>query len=474
MIISSPFFLSIFVQSSNNQKPLKNLYLKYRQEVKTTFELALPIIVGQLGIMLMGLADTIQVGHMEDGNAAHALGASGMANSIYITIAIIGYITLQVVAPMVSKAEAQRDYAHCYKLLKASLRVAVLMALLCGTIIGLLAWQYEVFRQPSENERLAPGFLYIIMVSILPSFIFTATKSFTDGLSKTRVAMVITVTALLLNIILNYFLINGIWIFPKWGLNGAGVSTLFSRIYMACAILIYVYRGKEFKKFFEKKEKWLPDSWNLELEILRIGVPSGFQGFFEIATFSMAVVMMGWLGVYQQAAHMVAINMASLTYMASTGIAAAGGIRVGSGLGLRDRSAILRSGSSALMIVLFFMGSCAVIMFSANDWLVSLYTKDINVAQIAVSLVIWGCFFQLFDGVQCVSLGILRGIQDVNIPTGITVFAYWVIGIPMSYFFAFTLKMDAPGVWVGLTLSLVTSACLLSWRFYNKVKLMEL
>jgi len=162
--------------------------------------------------------------------------------------------------------------------------------------------------------------------------------------------------------------------------------------------------------------------WDLEKKILTIGVPSGMQGFFEIATFGMAVVMMGWISVSAQAAHIVAINMASLTYMMATGIAAAGGILVGTDIGERNRDGIITSGNAALLLSVLFMGLCALVFYFGRVVLVRAYTEEQAVIEIAVTLVVWGAIFQLFDGIQAVSLGLLRGLQDVNIPTAITIF----------------------------------------------------
>jgi multidrug resistance protein, MATE family len=450
---------------------LKKLLLNYKSDIIATYQLALPIIAGQLGIMLMGFADTVQVGRMDKG-AVQALAASADANGMTINIAIIGYICLQIVAPMVSKAQAGNDFGECKRLLKANILVSFLMSMICCLILLWVSFNLDITKQPAEIRTLTQEYLWIVTLSTIPSFLFTSIKSFTDGLGFANLSMKITLSALILNVILNHCFIHGIWFFPAWGLNGAGVATLISRIYMALMLAYFTFKTDIFKIYLQVKQP-IGNVNELVKNILKIGVPSGFQGFFEIAAFYGAVVMMGWISIEHKAAHLVAINYVALTYMAATGIASAGGIRVGAGLGERNRTTILRAGTTALGMGFVFMACCAVVLLIFNVEFAS-YVKDQQVIMLAAELIIWGGFFQLFDGIQAVSLGILRGIQDVNIPTLITVFAYWGVGLPMSYVLGFHYEMKHIGIWIGLTLALFASASLLSWRFYSKVKRMSL
>jgi MATE family multidrug resistance protein len=470
-------------------------------KIKQTIVLASPIVVGQLGVMLMGLADTIQVGQMKTG-AAESLGASGMAGSIFFTIAIVGLICLQIVAPMISTAEAEGDYAGVGRLLRANIRVAFFLSIITIGLIAVAGYFYDVFKQTEVNRALTLPYLALIAISVLPIFLFSAFKSFTDGLQKTSVAMYITLGALLFNIVFNHIFINGLGPIPAMGLFGAGIATLLARILMVASLAWYIFKQGRFEKYlsgaslddasaqkpiFDDGSTFIGEPslidkstsdldyvskspWELEKKILTIGVPSGMQGFFEIATFGMAVVMMGWISISAQAAHIVAINMASLTYMMATGIAAAGGILVGTDIGERNRGGIFTSGNAALLLSIVFMGFCALVFYFGRGILVRAYTEEQAVIDIAVTLVVWGAIFQLFDGIQAVSLGLLRGLQDVNIPTAITIFSYWGIGIPMSYYVGISLGIGAVGIWMGLTASLVCSSILLSWRFYARAK----
>lgn len=436
-------------------------------KVSSTIKLAIPIVIGQLGVMLMGLADTVQVGQM-DQLAAESLGAAGMAGSIFFSIAVVGLICMQIIAPMISKAVAEKDYPACGNLLRASLRVAVFLSLITIAVIGLVGMNYDLFGQSAINKQLTLPYLTVIALSIFPTYIFSAFKGFTDGLEEPKVGMSITIVALLFNILLNHLLIYGWAFIPAMGLFGSGIATLIARILMAIAISMYVVKNNKYKAYLQAKEK--SPAYYLEKKILQVGIPSGFQGFFEIATFGMAVVMMGWISTTAQAAHIVAINMASLTYMASTGIATAGGIHVGTALGEKSRKEIITSGNAALKIAIVFMSFCALIMYFGKYWLIRGYTQELAVIAIAMQLVTWGAIFQLVDGIQAVSLGLLRGLQDVKFPTAITIFSYWGVGIPLSYYAGIYLHIGATGIWMGLTASLFCSAALLSWRFYTRAK----
>lgn len=449
---------------------MKKILENYKKDINETYKLALPIIAGQLGIMLMGFADTVQVGRMDKGSV-QALAAAADANGILFIVAIIGYICLQIASPMVSQAKTENNFSECKRLLKANIVVALFMSIICSILIVGISFNFDILQQPAEIKVATQEYLWIITISLIPSFIFSAIKSFTDGLSHTKVAMNITWTALVLNVILNYCFINGFWIFPEWGLNGAGVATLISRTYMALAIWYYTFGTDTFSQYaiLHDAKKGLND---LIKKILKVGIPSGFQGFSEIAAFYGAVVMMGWISIQHKAAHQIAIGYVALTYMAATGIAAAGGIRVGAGMGERSKTAILKAGTTALVMGTVFMSICAGFLLVFNNELAS-YVKDEQVIMLAAQLIIWGGFFQLFDGIQCVSLGVLRGMQDVNIPTLITFFAYWGVGLPMSYILGFHYHLQHVGIWIGLTLALFASAVLLSWRFYNKANRFE-
>lgn len=435
-------------------------------ELKSLLKLAWPLILSQLGIMLMGVADTIQVGRMQPGGPL-ALAAAGVANGVWISIAIFGFNTLGIMAPLVSKAHEQGHFMHIRRLFRTSLRVALLAAAGCVALLLLPLLNFGWFGQTPEVNVLAVPYMGILMVSTLPVFLFTGMRQLADGLSKTRVAMVITLVALLLNIVLNHALINGVWGFPRWGLNGAGVATLVCRSFMAAGLLAYLLIDKSLRIHLRPVGGAL---WPLTAHVFRIGIPAGFQGFFEIAAFALAAIMIGWLGTIPLSAHTIAINPAGVSYMMITGVAAAGGIRVGAGLGQHNRAAMRRAGGVALWVGLGFMSATCLLFLFFPEIIIGLYTQDAGTAAVAVELVMIAGIFQLLDGTQAVSLGLLRGMADVNLPTLITLVSYWGVSLPLGYWLAFGLGLRAPGIWLGLTAGLGVAALLLTWRFFSKTR----
>lgn len=445
------------------------LSASFKEETSKTLSLALPIVIAQLGTILMGVTDNIMVGHYL---GKIGLGVSGIANSIAFVISSIGIGGLAVVAPLISKAKAERNVPEVNRLFRAGLWAALWFGLILSTIGFICIYYFDIFQQSAEINQKAPTFMGIIVVSSIFVFIFVASKQLSDGLSRTYVAMMITIIGLIANFIFNVLLINGYLGFPKMGLNGSATSTLITRILMVIAMLTYLFRAKTFKKYLKKKYNPRPVG-DLVKYIFKIGVPSGLQFFFEIAAFSLAVVMMGWLGENQLAAHQIAINVASTTYMMAAGLGVAGGIRVGEGRGLRSIHKIKTSGNVAILLVAAFMTLMMLLIIVLKRFLVELYISDIEVIEIAVTLMWIAAVFQLSDGIQVVALGILRGIADVNIPTWITMFAYWVVALPLGYFLGFTMKLDAIGVWIGLFAGLTMSAILLTARFYYLVGKMK-
>lgn len=442
----------------------------YQEEIKKTFLLALPIVIAQLGVVLMGVTDNIMVGRYI---GKIGLGSAGIANSMSFLIASIGMGGLSVVAPLISKAKAERNVPEINRLFRAGIKVSLWFSVILGIVGFVCIYYFKIFQQSPEINEQAPAFMAIIIVSNAFMFVFAAAKQLSDGLSRTYVAMMITVFGLILNLIFNIVLINGYFGFPKMGLLGSAASTLITRILMMLALLAYLFNTKTFKKYLHTKYKSLKTN-DLVIMIFKIGVPSGLQFFFEIAAFSLAVIMMGWLGENQLAAHQIAINVASTTYMMASGLGIAGGIRVGEGRGLKDIRKIRFSGNVALLLVVIFMMAMMLIILGFNRFLVELYISDNEVIKIAIRLMLVAAVFQLSDGVQVVSLGVLRGISDVNIPTWITMFAYWGLSLPLGYLLAFNFKMDAIGIWFGLLAGLTASAVLLTIRFYYLIKKLKL
>ncbi len=440
-----------------------------RTEAREMLQIGMPIVIGQLGIIAMNVADTIQVGMIE-GKGTAAVAAAGLGGSLFFTIAVIGIIALGVVAPMISKAKAEEKNEDIRRYFLAAQRVAWVMSGVIFIIVSLLNLKLSLFGQESEVTELAQPFTFLIAGSGIPLLLFTALRQLSDGLGKTHLARQATITALILNVFLNWVLILGNLGFPRLEVIGSGFATLISRTFMCLYLWYRIKDDPDFSQYFQKTRTSIADLTVLGKKILKIGLPAGLQGFFEIAVFTAAVVVIGWYGKAQQAAHMIAINMCAVTYMMVTGIATAGGIRVGHFWGLRDRSAMQIAGNVALGISGVFMLLAALFFVAFNQKLVALYTTDAAVVPVASSLLLIGAIFQISDGLQATALGILRGVADVKVPTAITLFAYWIVGLPVGYVLGSLFNLKAQGVWLGLTAGLTASALLLCWRFYRILK----
>jgi multidrug resistance protein, MATE family len=436
---------------------------KYGQEARKTLSLAIPIVIGQLGVVLLGVTDNILVGRFL---GTTALGASGIANSISFLLASIAVGGMSVVAPMISKARAMGNAAEINRSFRASIWVSVVLCVLLSVPGFVCATNFHWFGQSPEVTRLGSDFLHILTASNLFLFLFVALKQLPDGLSQTKVAMLVTLLGLVCNFVFNLALIQGLWGFPRMGINGSALATLLTRVLMASTLLLYILRDQRFEPYLKKAYNSLNIN-DLILKVFRLGIPTGLQFFFEIAAFTIAVIMMGWLGEDRLAAHQIVINIAAVTYMMASGLAYSGSIRVGEGLGLQDWAAIRRSGTVAIALSAAFMGFCMALMILFDRFWVGLYISDPKVLDIGLKLLLIAAFFQLSDGFQVVAAGALRGLADVNVPTLISLVAYWVVALPLGWYLAFPLGWDAPGIWVGLWAGLTMAAILLTTRFYK-------
>ncbi len=436
---------------------LSNNYLK---NYKATFILAFPVVLSQLGHILVGVVDTAMVGQI--GTVEQA--AVALSNSLYTLVLVFGLGVSYGITPLVAAADSSNNFEENAALLKHGIIINTILGILLFVILFSISPLLNFFNQKQEVVDLAIPFLNVMMLGMIPLCIFSGFKQFTEGLSFTGIAMLITIGANLLNILLNYLMIFGHWGFPEMGLMGSCWASFISRFAMAIAMFAYVYYNKSFKKYWQGFN-FRNISKELTKKILGIGVPSGLQWFFEVGAFAFAVIMIGWISPDAQAAHQIALSLASTTYMMASGLSAAASVRVGNQLGLKNREGIRSAGFSAFVMVLIFMSTMAITFILFQNFLPTLFSKETNVIAISSSLLVIAAFFQLSDGIQVVGLGALRGVKDVKIPTIVTLIAYWLIGLPMSYILGFKLHLGVEGVWYGLSMGLTISAILLFWRF---------
>ena len=417
-------------------------------------------MLSQLGHILVGVADSIMVGEL----GTQPLAAVSLANSLFGLVLMFGIGLSIAFTPLVAAADGEGNIQQVGRVFQHGAIINLIAGFVfCGLVIGsgqLLPYM----NQPTQVVGFTIPYLNLLAYSLIPFMVFQTFRQFAEGLSFTRTAMIITLSANGVNVGLNYLLIYGYWGFPELGLNGAGVATLIARILMAVIMAAYVLRARWFPvmvlSFAQLRQV-------LFIRMLKIGIPTGLQYIFEVGAFSFASIMMGWLGATALAAHQIALNLAAVSYMVATGLSAAATVRVGNQLGRKDFINLRQVGFSAIVMSLVLMSLSALAFITLNHWLPSLYIDEIPVIELAGSLLIIAAFFQLSDGVQAVALGALRGMADVKIPTIITLVAYLLIGLPVGYGFAFGLGWGPQGVWVGLLLSLTIAAVLLTIRFHR-------
>jgi MATE family multidrug resistance protein len=437
---------------------MKSIYRKYKGHYRDNLILAIPVVISQLGHTLVGTADTIIIGHFA---GTISLAAVSLANSIFIVMLIIGIGVSYGITPLIAQNNGQGNYVECGRLLSNSLFINIItgLILLAITLGGSLYLLDHLGQTPAVVEQARP-FLVLLGISIVPMLVFNTFKQFTEGLGFTKQAMMISVFGNIFNVCVGITLVKGF----SMGVRGVGYATLADRCIMAVVMAAYVFRSANFKKYLVDFAVRNIDSLRCS-KIFRIGGHVALQYTFEISAFSAAAIVIGTIGYHEQAAHQVAINLASMTYMMASGFSAAAAIKSGNFFGNKEHAKLRHSAVSSYHIVLVFMFITAMIFTLFNQVLPWIYTSDRIVIHIAAQLIIIAAIFQLFDGTQVVGLGILRGMGDVNIPTLITFLAYWVVGLPVGYILGLKLGFGVKGVWYGLTLGLAVSSLLLFLRF---------
>ena len=437
----------------------------YRSHVRPNFLLAYPVMLSMLGQVMTGVADSVMVGW----TGAVPLAASSLANIFFSIPLFFGVGVSYAITPLVAQAEGAFDQNRIIEILKNG----SLINLITGLVLVSLIFSIEPFiylmGQPEDVVTLAIPYLSIVALSIIPTMVFQTYRQFAEGLQRTRVAMIIVIGSNLLNIALNYVLIFGKYGFPEMGLNGAGWATLISRLIMALCMMIYVYFGRKFHSY---QDGFSIGNYSRSLisKMLHIGLPAGSQFIFEAGAFGFSALMMGWLGTTALAAHQIAINLATISYMTTSGLGAAATIRVGYFWGQRDTHNLRASAFAMIGMAILIMTAWAILFIFGRYFLPSLYLNDQPVIELTASLLIIAAFFQLSDGIQVVTAGALRGLQDVKIPSLLIFVAYWVIALPLGYWLAFPLQMGANGIWIGLLLGLTLTATAMVVRFHRLSK----
>jgi multidrug resistance protein, MATE family len=428
---------------------------KHLAEVPYNINLAAPVILGMLGHTLVAFADNIMVGRLGPAELA----AVSLGNSFLFIAMSVGLGLSTAITPLIAEADGFKKQFEIKKVFKHGVLICAVVGLVLTGVVFLSVPLLYQMQQPEEVLVFAVPFLTIVGVSLIPLMLFQAIKQLCDGLSRTRLPMYASIIGNLLNVLLNYLLIFGNFGFPEMGVAGAALGTLFSRLVMLLLLIVFL-KGSPFFAPLLSDLRWSVVSWRFSRRILALGLPSSFQVFFEVTLFTSAIWLSGILG--------------TLTYMVGIGLNVAAMIRVGNQRGKRDYKRLNEVAQSIFFLTLVIELVFALGFLTAREVLPALYLDandplnridNLFVMGLASDLLLWAAIFQVFDGLQVVIIGALRGLQDVNFTAYITFVAYWIIGFPVSYYLGLHTALATQGIWIGLTLGLTVSALLLYLRF---------
>lgn len=441
----------------------------YFTEARGTLALALPIIAGQLGQVLMGVTDSYMVSQV--GKIPFA--ASAFAGNIFNLFFIFGIGLLLAVPVLVARAHGEGRPRECGEFMRHGIVLATALSVLEIVLLLIVSFQLHRFAQPPEVVAETAVYFRIVTVSLLPVLLFQVMRQYSEAMGRPWAPMMLLLACVGLNVGLNWVLIFGHLGAPALGLVGAGWATLISRVVAIVVLFWWLKRDAPEMdgRAAQAGASW-PVRWIAPLErarvatMLRIGVPASGQLLFEGGAFCAAAVMMGWFGSPDPiAAHQVAINCASITFMFMLGLSSAAGIRVGQCAGAGNSDRLRPIGFGALGMCVLGMVFSGTVISLARYEIAEAFHLDASVTMLAAKLLMVAAIFQVFDGMQVVGAGMLRGLSDVRVPTAITFVAYWVIALPVGYFYGVRGSGGPVGVWIALAAGLAFAGVALTWRF---------
>jgi len=445
---------------------LRRLFSHYiAEEVRPMLGLAMPLVMAELGWMTMGVVDTMMVGRLPD--SARAIGAVSLAGILYIAVAIFGAGLMLGLDTLVSHSYGAGDVEDCHRSLVNGVYLSMGIApVLMGIVRAVEPVLRAVKIEPSVLDQAIP-YLRALNWSTFPLLLFFVLRRYLQGMSLAKPVMFALVSANFVNLLGNWILIWGHWGFPAMGTVGSGWSTCVARVYMMGVLLVFSLYYSHRHETGLRDARRLPDFFRI-WQLVELGFPAATQFGMEVAVFAVATTLIGKLGAVPLAGHQIALNTVSLTYMVPLGISSAAAVRVGQALGRRDSDAASRAGWTAMALGASFMGSMGVLLLVAPRMIVRVYTPDLAVIETATGLLFVGAFFQLFDGLQTVATGALRGAGDTRTPMICHLVFYWLLGLPVGAFLCFRWGWGAQGLWAGLCLALILIGCVLLYMWHRK------
>lgn len=435
----------------------------YKEHYKETIRLGVPIMLGQLGIIIVGFADNIMVGH----HSTPELAAASFVNNFFNLIFIAGMGFSYGLTPIIGGLYAQKEYARAGEVLKNSLFINFIVGILLSICMLILLLNIRILQQPEELLPYIIPYYILQLFSVIFAMLFNSFKQFSDGTTDTLTPMWVMLSANVFNIIGNYLLIYGKFGCPELGLTGAGISTLSSRILTLIIFCFLFLRHSRYRVYLEGFKKGTINMLNLG-NLMRLGLPVGFQMGVETGSFSLSVIMMGWIGSTALAAHQVVGVITTIGFMIYYGIAAAVTIRVSAFKGWKDWLNVRRASFAGLHLIMAAALLVVLLILSFRTTMGYLITPEKEVVEL-VALLAWSVIlYQFGDGLQILFANALRGISDVKYMAYMAFLCHFGLALPIGYLCGFTLGWGSIGVWCGFPVSLTTLGILL-WRRFNKL-----
>ncbi len=438
-----------------------------KNHVSQTLKLALPVALGQIGHILANMADTAMLGQFDTNHLAGA----AFAFNVFLPFLIFGFGLSMGITPLVAGEKANGNHQKIGSLYFHGLRLYGLAGVVLAILLVVTSFFLDYMGQEAGVAELAQPYFLWLAVSMIPIAIFQHMKQYTEGMSDTKLPMLVSVYANVLNVVLNYFLIFGFGSIPPMGIVGAGIATCISR----CSLVIFMVYLMKKNSIHKTTLEWAKKAKYSMLEIKKlwqISLPIGVQFTFEVSAFAIAAIMIGVLGKDFLSAHEIAIRFAALSYLTASGIGAATTIRVGEFLAKNNFVELRRSAivSMGLVLVLMVVAASSFYVFRNDLPLLVIDSSEVDIVKNASMFLVLAAIFQFSDGIQVVGISVLRGMQDVKFPTFITLTAYWIIALPMAYYLSFILEIGPKGVWYALIIGLTVSAILLQIRLRYSYK----
>ena len=445
----------------------------WRDELRATLLLAWPLMLAQLTQIGIYTTDVLMLGRL----GPEALAASALAVNLFFIFNFTGMGLVTACAPLIAAALGERS--HAVRDVRRSFRSAIHAALLYLVPVWVLLWHGEAImlllgQDPALSEPGA-AFLRILQWTLLPNLLIIIFRTLLTAFGKPHATLVVTLAGLVVNAVLNWMLIFGHWGAPALGMNGSAWASFFTTFFMAACLGSYMIGERRVRRFRLFGHFLRVDRERLA-KIFRIGTPIAFTLAFEVSIFAVAVYFMGWIDLASVAAHAIAIQVASITFMVPLGLSQATVIRVGLAYGARDHRGIALAGWVSFWAALAFMVASAGLMWLAPREIAGLFIdssrpESAQVLDLAVSFLVVAAVFQLADGAQVIGGAMLRGLQDTRVPMLFAAFGYWIVGLGGGALLAFGAGWEGIGVWTGLALGLAVVAVLMLWRWSRRERL---